>query len=360
MIYFVTRKWPPAIGGMETYSIKLCEALRQYDSVKVIALPGRSDGSPPSAISLCVFGFRTAAALLANRAPHGTVHIADMALWPLAFVAGLRSRRWRIALSAHGTDVSYPRRGGIKGRLYGTYLRLGGRLLRQAVVVANSAATGDCARIYGFPHVVVSPLATDMRPANPYPEVERFVLFAGRLVERKGCGWFIRNVLPELPQDITLKVAGTVWSKSESAALCHPRVDYIGPRSPEEIAGLYASATCVVVPNIDVPNGEIEGFGLVATEASAAGGVPVAAAHTGLHEAVIDGGTGFLLRAGDAQQWIVKITEISQWSRAARSAFVERSIRTTQEHYRWDRVALETLEAYGMAATADGIPDERP
>ena len=43
------------------------------------------------------------------------------------------------------------------------------------------------------PHAVV-PLATDMRPAGPIGRPKSFALFAGRLVERKGCAWFIRNV----------------------------------------------------------------------------------------------------------------------------------------------------------------------
>ena len=31
VIRFVTRKWPPAIGGIETYSVKLSEALLLED-----------------------------------------------------------------------------------------------------------------------------------------------------------------------------------------------------------------------------------------------------------------------------------------------------------------------------------------
>lgn len=37
--------------------------------------------------------------------------------------------------------------------------------------------------------------------------------FSGRLVEHKGCVWFIRHVLARLPDDIVRKVAGTIWSE---------------------------------------------------------------------------------------------------------------------------------------------------
>lgn len=349
MIRFVTRKWPPAIRGMETYSLKLSRALREYAPVEVIALPGHPDGSPPSTAALIGFGIRAAAKILATRVPRGTVQVADMALWPLAFAARLRSRRWRLALSAHGTDVSYPLRGGAKGGLYGAYLRLGARCLRPAAAIANSAATAECARRHGFRRVSVVPLATDMRPAGPPGSPEDFVLFAGRLIEQKGCAWFIRNVLPALPDGLTLKVAGTVWAQSEGEALRRPRVDYIGPQDPEAMARLYARALCVVTPNIVLPNGEFEGFGLVATEAAACGGVSLASACGGLREAVIDGVTGFLVPSGEPDAWVSKVVEISGWPRETRSTFIERSVAETAARYSWARVAAETVAAYGMA-----------
>ena len=119
MIRFITRKWPPAVGGMEIYSLKLSEALAKNAPVAVTALPGRADGAPPGALSLIAFGISTALKLLFTRQAEGTVHVADMAAWPLAFAAQLRSRAWKLVLSANGTDVSNPRRGGLRGGLYG-------------------------------------------------------------------------------------------------------------------------------------------------------------------------------------------------------------------------------------------------
>ena len=332
---------------METYSLKLATALQQHAPVEVISLPGRVDGSPPATMALLAFGLRAAMKLITARKPQGTVHVADMASWPLALAARMRSRSWRLALSAHGTDVSYPSRGGIKGRLYGAYLRLGARWLGPAVVIANSNSTAECVRRYGYRHVTVVPLATDMQPPpGPVGSPGYFVLFAGRLVERKGCAWFIRNVLPRLPEGLGLRVAGTIWSASEGKALGAPRVDYVGAQDTEAIARLYATACCVVIPNLELPNGEFEGFGLVATEASACGGVPLASACGGLREAVIDKVTGFLLPPGEPEAWVDMIVEISQWSAQRRAAFVKRSVAETAARYSWTRVAQETFQAY--------------
>src|SRR3546814_6236030 len=51
-ILYLTRKWPPAVGGMETYSGKLTQALARCADipVSVIALPGRRNGQPPTEI----------------------------------------------------------------------------------------------------------------------------------------------------------------------------------------------------------------------------------------------------------------------------------------------------------------------
>jgi len=347
MIRFITRKWPPAVGGMEIHSLKLSQALAALAPLEVMALPGRADGSPPSAFALLRFGVSTALRLLFTRRPEGTVHIGDMASWPLALVAQLRSRNWRRVVSAHGTDVSYPRRGGFRGTAYGFYLKVGSRCLSDTIIIANSTTTAACTESYGFAPPLVIPLATALRtPSRPGPP-EKFVLFAGRLVERKGCAWFIRQVLPRLPEDITLKVCGTLWSEAEGAALRDPRVAFLGPKTQDEVAVLYAQALCVVAPNIALPNGEFEGFGMVATEASACGGVSLAANIDGLQEAVVDNVTGFLLPSGDPDAWVGKISEVSSWSAQRRQEFLQRSMAEAHRRYTWERVAQETLAAYG-------------
>ncbi|MEO0381624.1 MAG: glycosyltransferase family 4 protein, partial [Pseudomonadota bacterium] len=345
---FVTRKWLPAVGGMETYSVKLSAALLKHTDVEIVALPGQDNGGPPNATALLKFGILTVLRILFTRKPSGVVHVADMASWPLAFAARIRSRRWRLVLSAHGTDVGYSLRGGVKGRLYGAYLWLGARCLKSARVISNSLATSQCTSGHGFKDLVVVPLATESRPVHSARTPENFVLFAGRLVERKGCAWFILNVLPLLPDGIVLKVAGTIWSESEADALNRPRVDYLGPQDPGDMADLYARALCVVTPNIVLANGEFEGFGLVATEAAASGGVSLAAQCQGLREAIVDGVTGFHLPPGEPGPWAQKINEISGWEPNRRAAFIERSVAECRTRYSWSRVAEEYRSSWKL------------
>ncbi|MGN6498478.1 MAG: glycosyltransferase family 4 protein [Tsuneonella sp.] len=348
-VLFVTRKWSPAVGGMETYSHRLTEELRQLADVDVAALPGRPDGQPPSALALLGFAPRVLARWFGRTAAPDVLHLGDMALWPLGLLSALTVGRTRVVLSAHGTDVGYHRRGGIKGALYGAYLRCGSRLLRGARVIANSRATEAAARETGWHNIRIVALATDMRAA-PERAHDGAVLFAGRLIRRKGCSWFVREVLPLLPADVPLKVAGTGWDADEIAALRDPRVRYLGALPPAALAAEYARSLCTVVPNIDLPNGEFEGFGLVACEAAACGAVVLAARTGGLSEAVVEGTTGMLLEPGDLAAWAREIAAIAAWSEAERCSFVATSSAAARVHYAWDRVAHETLSAYGQPA----------
>lgn len=347
---FVTRKWPPAVGGMETWSVHMARELALLGPVTVSALPGRRGGRPPAWWQLMLFPFTVLRDYLAMPTRPAVVHLGDMALWPLALLIG---RRRRVVLSAHGTDVAYHRRGGIKGRLYGWYLRLGARTMRRVAVIANSSASAAVARETGWRTDAIVPLGTDLsapHPACEAPIHDDAIVFAGRLVARKGCGWFVREVMPLLPQGMTLKIAGTPWDAGESWVLDHPLVEHLGPLPPEQLAQVYARALCVIVPNIEPANGEFEGFGLVACEAAACGGVVLAARTGGLVEGVRDGETGMLLPSGDAAAWAEAIGNVARWVEPERQTFCERARAAARVHYGWSRVARDTADVYGRMA----------
>lgn len=348
-VLFVTRKWAPAVGGMETYCHELTDALADHAEVETLALPGRPDGTAPGALALIGFGLRAMARIATTRRLPEVLHLADMAIWPLALPAMLRRRKPLVVLSAHGTDASYPRRGGLLGGLYGAYLSLGARWLAGAKVIANSRATAAAIAERGwFPEAPV-PLATRARPL-PVPEGHApHLLFAGRLIRQKGCRWLVEHVLPHLPQVITLRIAGTVWDEDERAAIDDPRVTFLGPLSREALEEEYRAALAVVMPNLALPSGEFEGFGLVAVEAAAAGGVVLAADFGGLADAVVPGETGFLLPPGDADVWADAIVRIADWTASDRRVFIAGAMDTARAHFDWARVARQTAAIYGMA-----------
>ena len=344
-VLFIARKWPPAVGGMEVYSYELVNELRGRTTLDLRKLPGRPDGRPPSFWSLTGFGITTALSLLAKGTDCDVAHGGDMAVWPLVWLAKLRNRQIQPVLSAHGTDIALAHRRGILAGLYRVYVSLGAWLLPSVVVLANSKATANLCRNIGFSSVLVVPLAARIK-TDTQRAPEPFLLFVGRLVPRKGCAWFIRNVLPKLNLKFKLVVAGPVWNADEEQALAEPRVEFRGAVLGDELIHLYQAATAIVIPNIDIGINGFEGFGLSAVEGAAAGGVVLASRLHGICDAVHDGVTGFLLTAEDSDAWVNKISEVTNWTQERRQAFVDRSRATIACDYSWPRVANETVAVY--------------
>ena len=350
-VLFITRKWPPAVGGMETYCVELTNALRRLADLDIWALPGKSDGRAPSAWALLLFGVKTFFRLMLMRRAPDAIHVADLSMWPIALIARLRHGDVATVMSAHGTDAAFSRGDGISSQLYRVFLQLGARLTRKSRVIANSTATSDLVRTLGFTDVVVSRLAaTPDFHALPPTAPEDYVLFVGRLIDRKGCGWFAREVLPMLPESMTLKVAAPTAGVDARCIVNAPRIDYLGAVHGDELANLRRRALAVIAPNLESEGAlGFEGFGLTIVEAAAAGGVCLAADVDGMVDAIIDGQTGFTLASGDARAWRDEILSIADWSSSARAAFIRDSVALVEREFSWERVAQQTLAAYKSA-----------
>lgn len=349
-VLFISRKWPPAIGGMETYAVKLCEALALRCELETRVLPGRAQGTPPSLARLAMFLIGSFPFLLRRRAY--VVHIGDLVLWPLALAARWLRTAPHVAVTAYGLDVIYGRRRGLLPKLYALYLGVGARLIgRRVRIIAISHETARLCRDAGFAHVSVVTLGVDAPAAPPNGEQVPgdFVLFVGRLVRRKGAGWFVRHVLPLLPPHLRLVVVGKAWDADEVLALRQEaRVEYRELVSGPDLFALRREALVVVMPNIPSEGKDIEGFGLTAVEAGADGGVLIASGIEGIVDAVVDGVTGFLLPASDAQAWAAKIEQVDRWSAAERAAFLRACQAEISARYTWQAVAEQTLAAYSV------------
>jgi glycosyltransferase involved in cell wall biosynthesis len=342
---------------METYSEELSQELAKHVDLTLHVLPGQPDGSTPSVGSLILFGLKTVWLLLTKERGYDVVHGADMVVWPLVLVGRLTSPRAALVLSAHGTDVSYGDRSGIAPALYRAYAAAGARLLRTAWVVANSKATAERAGALGYPNVEVVPLASRPIEVPTSESPKPFVLFVGRHFERrKGLRWFIDEVLPLLPEGISLYVASPLRGARDARRLAHDRVRLLGPVRGHALRTLMAEAICVVVPNIPLRDGHFEGFGLVTVETAASGGVALASRIDGFSDSVIDGVTGFLLPPEDSSIWARAIMMIADCPLKVRRQFVEAAKARAAEHFSWERVARDTCAAYAKGQGAHSEP----
>lgn len=345
-LLFITRKWPPATGGMETYSFQFAAAAERMADVRKYCLPGRISGRPPGAISIIGFGVQTAVKLLFSSEAFERTHGGDLALWPLIWIARLKGHYGRLSIAVHGSDIGLASRLGVLGRLYRLYLKLAVSLLKDVRLVANSRATASLCREMGFGCVEIVPLR--VRPAEP-PEIRSvafdppYILFVGRLIRRKGCAWFIRRVMPLLDAKLTLKVASTRGEADEMEALNGPKVEYLGPVYGEALLELRRNALAVIIPNIDLGPDSFEGFGLTASEAAASGTVTLVSDLDGLPDAVEDGETGFLIPAGDEAVWARKLMEIAGWTDQTRVTYLAGVRKKVLEQGDWSDIVWRTL-----------------
>jgi glycosyltransferase involved in cell wall biosynthesis len=338
-VWFVTRKWPPAMGGMETYCWELWRRLRQHVALRLIALPGRENGSVPSFAAVSWFGLSAAWKILTARRVD-VVHVGDLAIWPLAWIAAARHPHATIVVSVHGSDISFAQGRTLRSRLYHCYIRLGSRLLRRVRLIANSGWIAGLLRDQGFRNLTVVPLATNLRAASAVGQQSGSLFFAGRIIPSKGLSFIVQDVLPLVDPAISLRVAGTVCDEQEAAVLKSPRVIYLGVLSPEALAREYGQSLCTLVPSLTP-----EGFGLVAAEAAACGTAVIASNHSGLAE-VVTSEIGFVVEAGNAQAWADQINKIINWSADERSKLLGGSQRAALARYCWNRVADDTLALY--------------
>jgi glycosyltransferase involved in cell wall biosynthesis len=348
-VLFITRKWPPAIGGMETYSVELAKALAPLVDLSTIVLSGTERG--PRLIPLFLFVLRTAWHLWTARGSYDVVHFGDMALFVLARWNRIVSTSTRNVVSLHGLDTVYHRRPGLVPWLYGRLMAWAAHSDCVDLYVANSRATKRALTASGIGPATVVPLGTRIDGTDRPKGVDRpdnYVLYLGRVMARKGPGWFAERVADALPDGIGFKVLGTVWEQAELAKIeASDRSEYLGVLDKAKERALCERAIAVVLPNRENRSGQdIEGFGLVAVEVAALG-VPAVAANTeGLQDAVIDGVTGFLVEPGKEDAWIRKIQEIHAWSPAERRRFIDRSLETLDARFSWERVAREMVEIY--------------
>ena len=311
---FVTRKYPPSIGGMQTLAAGVWRAMSSASSEAVLLAYGGSNRGLPRWLPFAVL--RTAS-LLARRKID--LVLCGDALMYAVLTPILRAFRVRHAAMVMGLDLTYG------NRIYRAVVH---PLLRRApAVLAISEATAEAARELGIPadRVSVVRLGVQTPDASPDRRTARrlvgeligvgedavVLLTLGRLVRRKGARWFVGEVMPRLPAKVVYVLAGDgdelePVQRAAVRAGTADRVYLLGQVDDEEREVLMRGADLFVQPNIRVP-GDMEGFGLVTVEAAMRGVPVVAAALEGILDAVVDGQTGVLLSPGDADVWVTQL-----------------------------------------------------
>jgi glycosyltransferase involved in cell wall biosynthesis len=339
---FLTRSYPPVIGGIEQYCYDLFRHLAEVEDVVLCA---NSKGKR----YLGPFLAKAVVHLLRNRKTYSHIHFGDGVLAPLALLAKAISRS-RISITIYGLDITYP------SRLYQTLVpRCAKRL--DAVVCISRATVEECVT-RGVPRELCTFIAPGIasgdvrRPTVSLAEIEwkygfgvggrRILLSISRLVKRKGHTWFLSNVLPRLDDTYMYVIGGDGPERSNiermiAGAGLGQRAFVLGPVTHEEKVCLYESAHLFIMPNIHVP-GDLEGFGITLIEAAARGLPGIASRTDGIPDAVLEGETGYLVEELDAEAFAERIRSC-QLRRAEVRAKAEAA-------YSWEEVVARYREIF--------------
>ncbi len=348
-ILFITRNYPPQIGGLEAYSYNLIKHFGRRHAVRKIVL---------SKSRKHLFWFMPYALLKALYWTRGEqirrIHLCDGLLSPLGvFLKFLRPVT--VSVTIHGLDISFG------NSLYQSIIpRCVARLDKSICVSRNTQK--ECIE-RGIPadktDVIpngIDPTAfkslssrlscrAEMAERLGIPlDGKRILLTVGRLVPRKGVAWFVREVMPRLDSSYLYLLVGEGPDFNRISSLvveCHleGRVFLLGGVREETRNKLLHASDLFIMPNIEV-KGDIEGFGIAAIEAGCCGLPVIASNLQGLKDAVLHGRTGFLVEAGNAKAFLDGIVEMDLNKSAVQSCVVAT--------FDWQRVSQRYEDVLGL------------
>lgn len=343
-VLYVTRAFPPVVGGMEKLSAELAAALKKNTRTRIIA---NRHGKK------ALFGFFLWTALRLRRAAAQAdiVYFGDPLLTVLLPLLGKRKKP--VAVTVHGLDLLYP------SPIYQALLRRFLPRVDLALCISRFAESNVRERFPQVKTLVITPgIAGPFRVANATrtdlerelgrPLVGHLLLAVARLVRRKGLAWFVAEVLPKLP-DTSLLILGdgperTAITEAAQRAGVGERVILAGTVPLRTLQTAYSVSDLLIMPNIPVPK-DAEGFGLVALEAASVGLPVVAANIEGIPDAVIPNETGVLVPAHDAAAWSSVLTRLLRDS-MTRQQLSNRAPKVVRERFSWDRRASDILRAF--------------
>ena len=366
-ILCVTHKYPPSIGGMEKQSYELINGLRKYYNTHVIAYQNNENKTR----WFFLLRVKIKAALKAH--PNiKLIHLNDGTMGA-ACLWLQKTTSIPVVVTYHGLDVTFP---------FALYQRrILPRLSKYAGAICVSEFTrSECIK-RGFHEESTFTVRNGVDSAMgdvPFDAgiVEKLkgrygidvtgkhiILATGRPVKRKGFSWFLKNVMPLLGEEVLFLMTGPMKDEPsfiEKGIEAMPgghnlqlllgiasdtrdvtdllkvtkNAHHLGSVPYNDLLQILSLADLFVMPNIRV-EGDEEGFGLVALEASMRGTYVLASGIEGITDAVIDGQNGSLLPSGDAQAWAEKIKTLL-CDKAKLNILSQQGKSFTRANYSWE------------------------
>ena len=343
-VLFISRAYPPTLGGIEKQNKSVHDELSRIDDVTLIANTRGKKFLPlflPFAFMRSLFCLRRIDVIL----------LGDGTLAPLGWLLSLISGKPVVSI-VHGLDVTFA------NQLYqAVFVRfalaradkliaVGNETIRQAVI--RGVARERCVYVSNGVDRALKTVDKQQALAQLHLNASNFhLLTLGRLVRRKGVAWFVKHVMPTLPENIVYLVAGDgpdrqAIERAIQEKRLDQRVKLLGRVSEEDKLLLYSAADAFVQPNIPV-EGDMEGFGLVVLEAGMYGLPVIASRLEGLKDAILEGSNGELVTPLDQaayRETILRLADDAEY----RTASGERAKTYVAGNLGWHKIARQYHE----------------
>lgn len=354
-VLFITRRFPPSVGGMEKFAFDLSNALGKKTKLHLIKWGGSNKYIP---ILLIPWFFLCACWVLLTKKVD-VIHMQDgvFSIWGVVLKYVFRKP---MTVVIHGLDITH------EGKLYQFLVPKALKRSDHVFCISNMAVDEVVNRGVTKDKVSFVPLGMtdDLYLENKMEsrdkiinqlkldENTQIILSNGRLIKRKGVAWFVVNVMPGLVKKygkIVLVVSGDgpVRAEIEQAIKSNDlnaKVLLLGQTSDQILQDLYNGSDLFVMPNIKV-EGDPEGFGRVVLEAALCELPVVATGIEGIVDAISDGKNGVLVKEKDSNAFERKILELLKDTKEAKQ-FGEKARQYTLLNFDWDNIANQYVDEY--------------
>ncbi len=361
-ILFISRAYPPVWGGIEMQNYGIANALSKITKTKIIANKYGKKILP-------LFLPRVVLKSLFLLFKYDIVLFGDGVLAPVGIFLKFFYPKKKFISIIHGLDITFAYKKSLLGKVYRTInipslkkldklIMVGNETINQAIKIGISKE--KCVFIPNgleINEICADHTRADLEKLLGINLKGKKVMFrGGRIVKHKGVEWFIRNVMPKLPEYYILVAAGgTVAAKTAGDENNYPncvkavkeldlenRVKFFINLPRKDMKILFNACDVFIQPNIKVP-GSMEGFGITAIEGAACGRVVLASNIEGLKDAIKDGENGILLESGNAEMWASKVREVLEDDNF-RKEFGRKAQNFVKENFTWDKISKKYLE----------------
>ncbi len=355
-ILFITRKYPPTIGGLENAAYQLNESLSKRNNVKLIKWGGSNKYLP---FVLPSHFIRACLAMIVSR--RDIIYIQDCLLAPLGYVLKVLFNR-PVIVTAAGLDLTY------ENWIYQKFFVSFVKKMNFVICISEETKLEAMKRGVESCRTAVIPYGVEentlaMSQVQATQEIEgelnisisgKVVLLSlGRIVERKGIHWFIKKVLPKLLKkykNIHYLIAGDGPYRKRIELLVKENkleeyVTIIGRVTDATKQKLYIASDIFIMPNIPV-RGDMEGQGLVMLEATMSNRPVVASDLEGISSTITHNQNGILVHPKDEHGFVSSLVGLCT-NKSYRNELGTKGKIFTTKKFGWGTISKQYEQVFG-------------